>query len=152
MPAFLSYAFFFRQKESVKRRTTIISIHIPWPRERDLTFLIQATVFLLKIKSNIKSRFRDNFSVTSILIIIANSGVTENSSRAKFDSEFLSFQQPLRHGKPCPFSLRLGHSRLWQPTGLSFTTARSAAASPCLPPARGRQTRTKSKLVLSAWF
>ena len=39
------------------------------------------------------------------------------------------------------FSLRLGHSRLWQPTGLSFTTARSAAASPCLPLTQGRQTR-----------
>ena len=114
MPAFLSYAFFFRQKESVKKRTTKTSLHIPRPRQRDLTYLIQTTVFAcLKNQSVAKVRFRDNFSVTSILIVIANSSVTENSSRAKFDSGFFSSQQPLRHGKPCHLPLHRGgkHTR-----------------------------------------
>ena len=97
MPAFLSYAFFFRQKESVKKRTTKLSFHKPRPRQRDLTFLIQTTVFAcLNITSAIKSRSRDNFSVTSILIVTAIFSVTENSSRAEFDSRFFSSQQPLR--------------------------------------------------------
>ena len=97
MPAFLSYAFFFRQKESVKKRTTKLSFHKPRPRQRDLTYLIQTTIFAcLKNQSVAEVRFRDNFSVTSILIIIANSGVTENSSRTEFDSGFFSSQQPLR--------------------------------------------------------
>ena len=47
-------------------------------------------------KSAAKFRVRDNFSVTSILTVTAIFSVTENSSRAKFDSGFFSFQQPLR--------------------------------------------------------
>ena len=46
--------------------------------------------------SAVKSYFRDNFSVTSILIVTANFSVTENSSRAEFDNRLFSFQQPLR--------------------------------------------------------
>ena len=46
--------------------------------------------------SAVKSYFRDNFSVTSIFIVTAIFSVTENSSRAEIDSEFFSFQQPLR--------------------------------------------------------
>ena len=47
-------------------------------------------------KSAIKSRVRDNFSVTSIFIVTAIFSVTENSSRAEFDNRLFSFQQPLR--------------------------------------------------------
>ena len=62
-----------------------------------MIYLIQTTVFArLKNQSVAEVRFRDIFSVTSILIVIANSGVTETPSRAKFDSEFLGSQQPLR--------------------------------------------------------
>ena len=65
------------------------------PRQRDLTFLIQATVFAcLKNQSVAKVRFRDNFSVTSILIVTAIFSVTENSSRAEFDSDFLVSNSP----------------------------------------------------------
>ena len=46
--------------------------------------------------SDIKSRFRDNFSVTSILIVTTIFSVTKNSSRAEFDNRLFSFQQPLR--------------------------------------------------------
>ena len=65
-------------------------------------------------KSAIKSRVRDNFSVTSILIIIANSGVTENSSRAKFDSGFLSSQQPLHRLSAVPLPLHGAGKRAYR--------------------------------------
>ena len=62
-----------------------------------MTYLIQTTVFAcLKNQSVAEVRFRDNFSVTSIFIVTAIFSVTENSSRAEFDSGFFSFQQPLR--------------------------------------------------------
>ena len=41
-------------------------------------------------------RFRDNFSVTSNLIVTTIFSVTENSSQAEFDNRLFSFQQPLR--------------------------------------------------------
>ena len=46
--------------------------------------------------SAVKSYFRDSFSITSIFIVTAIFSVSENSSRAEFDSGFLSSQQPLR--------------------------------------------------------
>ena len=71
-----------------------------------MIYLIQTTVFArLKNQSVAEVRFRDNFSVTSILIVIAISGVTENSSRAKFDSGFFSFQQPLHRLSAVPLPL-----------------------------------------------
>ena len=115
MPAFLSYAFFFRQKESVKRRTTKTSLHIPRPRKRDLIYLIQTTVFArLKNQSVAEVRFRDNFSVTSILIVIANSSVTENSSREKFDSRLFSSQQPLHRLSAVPLPLHGAGKRAYR--------------------------------------
>ena len=58
--------------------------------------------------SAVKSYFRDSFSVTSIFIVIAIFSVTENSSRAEFDSGFLSSQQPLHRLSAVPLPLHGG--------------------------------------------
>ena len=80
-----------------------------------MTYLIQTTVFAcLKNQSVAKAIFRDNFSVTSILIVIANSGVTENSSRAKFDNGFFSSQQPLHRLSAVPLPLHGAGKRAYR--------------------------------------
>ena len=103
-----------------------------------MTYLIQTTVFArLKNQSVAEVRFRDNFSVTSILIVIANSSVTENSSRAKFDSRLFSSQQPLHRLSAVPLPLHRGGKRatafICIISVFQYYFAYSAAASPCLP-------------------
>ena len=81
---------FSGKKKAEKEQLKYLSIYHR-SRQRDLIYLIQTTVFArLKNQSVAEVRFRDNFSVTSILIVIANSSVTENSSREKFDSRLFS--------------------------------------------------------------
>ena len=103
---------FSGKKKAEKEQLKYLSIYHR-SRQRDLIYLIQTTDFArLKNQSVAEVRFRDNFSVTSILVVTAIFSVTENSSRAEFDSGFFSFQQPLHRLSAVPFSLRLGHSRL----------------------------------------
>ena len=98
---------FSGKKKAEKEQLKYLSIYHR-SRQRDLIYLIQTTVFArLKNQSVAEVRFRDNFSVTSILVVTAIFSVTENSSRAKFDSGFFSFQQPLHRLSAVPFSLRL---------------------------------------------